>query len=99
MRTPIDEVVLAVEDLKKILHPPRRTDPELDVVFRNRARRHVWIYINPDLGTMSKWQVRRSRQLIISKKGPVHAQKLCQWVGVYTEDREDLPVNPYGQVE
>ena len=43
----IDEVVLAVEDLKKILHPPRRTDPELDVVFRNRlVRRHEPVYVD-----------------------------------------------------
>src|SRR5882724_5347886 len=52
----IDEVTLALEDLKKILHPPQHTgrgykDPELDDLVRNRLegmRQFMWTYINPN---------------------------------------------------
>ena len=101
----IDEVTLALEDLKKILHPPRcigrgYKDPELDVLFRNRLegmRQFMWTYINLNSGTMGKWQGSSLKTADNLQKGPAHAWKLCQWVQVYVEDCEDLLVNPYGQ--
>ena len=57
----------------------------------------MWTYINPNLGTMGKWQGSSLKMADNLQKGPAHAWKLCQWVRAYIEDREDLPVNPYGQ--
>jgi hypothetical protein len=54
----IDEVVLALQDIKKILKPPRKTgpgykDPELDLMFwwLEDMRQFMWMYINPNSGT------------------------------------------------
>jgi hypothetical protein len=101
----IDEVALALEDLKKISHPPQHIgrgykDPELDVLFRNclkGMKQFMWTYINPNSGTMGKWQGSSLKTADNLQKGPAHAQKLCQWVREYVEDCEDLLVNPYGQ--
>jgi hypothetical protein len=57
----VDEVASALEDLEKILNPPRHTgrykDPELDLLFRSRLegmRQFMWAYINPNSGTMGQ---------------------------------------------
>ena len=46
----IDEVVLAVEDLKKILHPPRRTGkgigPRTGCFVQKSSRRHETVYVD-----------------------------------------------------
>ena len=83
-----DEVTLALEDLKKILHPPQNAekgykDPELDLLFRSHLegmRQFMWTYINPNSGTMGKWQGSSFKTADRLQKGPAHAQKLCVWV-------------------
>lgn len=101
----VDEVALALEDIKKILNPPRRTgrgykDPELDLLFRSRLesmQQFMWTYINPNSGATGHWQASSLKTADNLRKGPAHAQKLHDWVRAYIADREDLPVNPYGQ--
>jgi hypothetical protein len=99
----INEVVLALQGIKKILKPPRKTgpgykDPELDLMFRGwlkDMRQFMWTYINPDLGTRGQWQAASLNTANNLEKGLGHARKLHQWVQAYVTDRKVLPINPY----
>jgi hypothetical protein len=101
----VDKVVLALEDIKKILKPPWLTgrgykDPELDLLFRSHLegmQQFMWTYINPNSGVMGHWQASSLKTANDLQRGPAHAWKLCNWVQMYVADREDLPANPYGQ--
>ena len=66
-------------------------------VVSKGMRQFMWTYINPNSGTMGKWQGSSLKTADSLQKGPAHARKLCVWVQAYIEDRKDLPVNPYGQ--
>ena len=100
----IDEVALALQDIKKILKPPQKTgpgykDPELDLMFQRQLedmRQFMWTYINPDLGTWGQWQAASLSTANNLEKGLGHAWKLRQWVQAYVTGHKVLPINPYG---
>ncbi|KAF7969760.1 hypothetical protein HWV62_11377 [Athelia sp. TMB] len=95
----------ALEDLKRILRPPRKSgpgyeDPKLDPMFRERLegmKQLLWTYIDPESLTYNQWQaasLRTSRSLGWSV---YRARKLREWSRAFILDREDLPYNPYGR--
>ena len=43
-------------------------------------RQFMWTYINPNSGTMGKWQGSLFKTADSLQKGPAHGQKLCVWV-------------------
>jgi hypothetical protein len=100
----VEEVTLALEDLKKILKPPQQTekgykDPELDLVFRARLegmRQFMWTYINPNSRLAGCWTASPLHTADCLQRGPSHARSLQDWVRAFVSDHKDLPVNRMG---
>lgn len=96
---------LALADLKKILRPPRKSepgyeDPKLNMLFRERLegmKQLLWTYIDCQSPTYGQWMatsLRTSRSLGHTVH---HARKLREWSRAFILDREQLPYNPYGK--
>ena len=100
----IEEVRSAHTDLQNILKPRRVTrkgymDPEFNELFRFRLlsmKQFMWTYINPDSGLTGHWVAASLKAANNLERGPTHAKKVREWTQVFINDREDLPVNPYG---
>lgn len=100
----VEEVTLALEDLKKILKPLQQTgkgykDPELDLVFRAHLegmKQFMWTYINPISGFTGCWSASSLHTADCLQRGPLHAQSLQDWVQAFATNYENLPVNPMG---
>lgn len=101
---PIEEVRSAHADLKNILKPRQVTgkgykDPEFDELFKSRLlsmKQFMWTYINPDSELKGRWTAASLATANNLEKGPAHARKLREWTQAFIDNREDLPVNPYG---
>jgi hypothetical protein len=74
-------------------------DPEFNELFRFRLlsmKQFMWTYINPDSGLTGRWVAASLKAANNLERGPTHAKKVREWTQVFINDREDLPVNPYG---
>jgi hypothetical protein len=100
----IEEAQAALDNLKRILKPPRATgrgykDPGLDLVLRERLdgmKQFLWAYVNPQLPTYGKWTAASLSAASALERSPFHAQMLWDRVRAFIADRGDLPFNVYG---
>jgi hypothetical protein len=100
----IEEVRSAHTDLQNILKPQWATgkgymDLEFDELLKFQLlsmKQSMWMYINPDSGFTRRWIATSVKTANNLEKGPAHAKKVREWTWAFIDDREDLPVNPYG---
>ena len=83
----LDEAQLALDNLKKILRPPRTShaehggykDPRLDSYLRTRLeemKQFLWTYVNPQSTVYNKWTAASLHMANYLEKKPHHAQLL-----------------------
>jgi hypothetical protein len=103
----LNEAQLALDNLKKILHPPRTShaehggykDPSLDSYLRTRLeemKQFLWTYVNPQSTVYNKWTAASLHTANYLEKKPYHARLLRERVRAFMADPEDIPYNPYG---
>ena len=96
------EARAALEDIKKVLKPPRKKGPgyqhhDLDELTYSRVeamRKFLWKYI--DGGETRGWMRASLETARDHERGPAHARLLREWTRAFIVDREDLPKNIYG---
>jgi len=101
----IYEAQSALDDIKKLLRPPRDKgpgykDPGLDELLRGRLegmRHFLWAYVNPQSSTHGAWGASSMKAADDLEKGMAFACKLREWSRAFLADREDIPINPYGK--
>ncbi|KDQ17862.1 hypothetical protein BOTBODRAFT_541926 [Botryobasidium botryosum FD-172 SS1] len=97
----IEAATLALQDLKDILHPPRKSgagykDPKLDPYVRERLeklRMFLWNYTDKDGD--QKWMAASLRAAHAYEAGPWLAGRLRKWAHAFILDRSDIPKNLY----
>lgn len=101
----LHEAQSALDDIKKILHPPRNKgpgydNPGLDKLLHSRLegmRHFLWAYINPQSSTHGAWGSSSIKAADDLEKGTTFARKFREWSRAFLADREDIPFNPYGK--
>jgi len=94
----------ALEDLQKLLQPPRDKgygykDPGLDPYVRARLegmRSMLNFYVNPQSQTVGAWGASSCQAAISLMRGRHCACQLRALTQQYIKDRKVLPLNPYG---
>lgn len=100
----IEEALLALGDLRRILKPPRVTgkgykDPDLKTVLRQRLEgmsQLLWTYCDPQSPTYGKWIAASVRVAGALQKKPRYARTVRQRARAFIEDHTDLPYANYG---
>ncbi|KAI0289743.1 hypothetical protein BC826DRAFT_990766 [Russula brevipes] len=102
----VDEARAALEDLKKLLKPPREKGPgyrhhnfdELTYSRLEAMRGFLWKYVSGgDTASGTKRWTRASLETAQEhERGPHHARLLREWAHAWLANREDLPTNMYG---
>ena len=98
------DVLAAMEDLRKILHPRRDTgqgykDPEIDLWRRARLEGMMsmfHMFTNQQSHTYNKWGASACQTAIGMGRGNHCARQLCALNRGFLADRTVLPLNPYG---
>jgi hypothetical protein len=94
----------ALEDLKKILNPPRKTGrgyiiADIDLYVRTRLevmQTMLNLYTNPKSCTYDTWGASSSQAAISVGRGRSCAERLCQLNRRFISDRTFLLLNPFG---
>jgi len=98
------DVLAALTDLKKILHPSHDTgrgykDPDIDLWC------HAWLegmvsmlnmFTNSQSHTYNQWGTSACQAAIGLGRGRHCAHRLCELNRAFLADQEILPINPYG---
>jgi hypothetical protein len=103
-----DEAKAALESLDLILKPKREKgpgyiDPNLDTLTRQRLEAmqlFLWLYTDktsPIYGQPGTWTAASKQAAHNLRKDAWLARKLCEWTRAFILDREDLPINCYGE--
>jgi hypothetical protein len=98
------DVLAAMEDLKKNLHPKRDTgrgykDPEIDLWRRARLEGMMsmfHMFTNRQSRTYNQWGASACQVAIGMGRGKHCAEQLCKLNRGFLADRSVLPINPYG---
>ena len=98
------DVLVAMEDLKKILHPKHDTrrgykDPKIDLWRRARVEGMLsmfYMFTNWESHTYNHWGASACQAAIGMGRGKHCARRLCELNRGFLADRSILPVNPYG---
>jgi hypothetical protein len=94
----------ALEDLKKLLNPPRKkgpgnVDPNLDIFVQLRMEGMQTLlnfYTNQQSATYDAWGASSCQSAIALGRGRHCARRLRFLTRQFIQDRKILPVNPYG---
>jgi hypothetical protein len=101
----VEAAYQALKDIEKILAPPRKTgrgylDPNIDPFARIRMtgmKVMLNFYTNGSSATYGKWKNSAKQAAIGIGKGQYCAWQICKLSHQFIEDRQVLPVNPYGE--
>ena len=94
----------ALQDLRKILHPPRKkgtghVDPELNIFVRTRLegmQTMLNFYVNKQSRTYNSWTASLCQAAVSLSRGLHCAWQLHKLTRQYIKDCTMLPLNPYG---
>jgi len=99
----VEEAQLALDDIKRILRPPKKTagyeDPGLDSVFRRRLEgmtQFLWTYVDIQSSAYRKWTMSSLLTARALEQKPTHSRVLRERTHAFIADHEDLPFNMYG---
>jgi hypothetical protein len=99
-----DTILDALHDLKKILHPERKTgqgykDPEIDLWRHARLEGMMSMlnmFTNSQSRTYNQWGASACQAAVGMGQERHCARQLCALNQAFLADREVLPLNPYG---
>ena len=101
----LDQARSAMDDLAKLLKPPRLTgagykDPMVDLLLRERLEHmklFLWAYIDPKSATFEKWIGASLQVANAVQRKPWYGRTLQMRVRAFISDRDNLPFNIYGE--
>ncbi|KAJ7886305.1 hypothetical protein B0H13DRAFT_2535256 [Mycena leptocephala] len=100
----IEAARAALQDIGKVLRPPRKKgpgyiDPHLDPFTRSRVegiQSLLALYTHPSAATHGQWKKASMNAVITLRRGNYCARVLRRLARQYIADRSVLPENPYG---